>query len=942
MSGSFSQVGRVPVAFRGVLRGSGEARRLIGRQREQALLDSVLTDARGGESTVLVVHGDPGAGKTVLLEYAIEAARGFRVIRTSGAEGETDLDYAALQVLCSPILEFAKRLPRPQREALDVAFGTSAGRAPNPLLVGLATLSLVWAAADQQPLVLVVDDAHWLDEASATALAFVARRLLAEPIALIFATRDVGRDLGAFPSLFVGPLSRTDALALLESVLPARLDQSVLERMVAEAAGNPLALVELPRALTNDQLAGGFGLPAALPLSARIEHSFQRRLAALPRDTQRLLLVAAAEPLGDPALLWTAARQLGIREEAAQIAESEGLLTLAGAVTFRHPLVRSAVYRSADPNERRQVHGALADATDPEVAPDRRAWHRAQATLVPDEEVAAELERSAASAQARGGSAAAATFLERSVDLTTDPARRSDRALRAAEAKRVAGALNSALGLAAVAESGPLDDVQRAQLDVLRGRVAFAGSRGSDAAPLMLKAASRLQSVDVGLSREAYLDALTAALFAGRLAVDATSQAVAEAALAAPRSGEPARASELLLEGLALLITNSYMSGTEALKQAMIAFRSDDAPAEELLRWGWVAGSSAGVMWDHDSWDAVTARQEQLARDLGALTILPFTLSIRAGMCLYAGKCAEASFLVDQAQEVAAASDNLRFRNGSLLVAVFRGDEPDARKLVDAITRDSTERGEGAAFATAFWATAFLCNALCQYEEAFSAATDALENPNDFVYSGWSMVELIESASRTGRAEEAKPALETLIERTDASGTDWALAVQARSRALLADSEDSEALYREAIERLVPTRVQFEVARSRLLYGEWLRRRRRHRDARDQLRRSYELFVDFGMDAFANRTAAELRATGEPLLKHSVDTRLGLTPQEARIATLAAQGSTNPEIAEQMFISSATVEYHLWKVYRKLGIKSRTQIANKLFHSERPTRTKDS
>jgi DNA-binding CsgD family transcriptional regulator len=925
-----------------MLRRSGEARRLIGRQREEALLDSVLADAQRGDSSVLVVHGDPGVGKTVLLEYAIEAATGFRVIRTSGVEGEADLDYAALQVLCSPILEFAKRLPGPQREALDVAFGMSAGPAPGPLLVGLATLSLMWEAADQQPLMFVVDDAHWLDEASATALAFVARRLLAEPIALIFATRDVASDLGRFPSLLVGPLSSRDAVALLESVLPARLDQSVLERMVAETAGNPLALVELPRGLTNDQLAGGFGPPAALPLSARIEQSFKRRLSGLPRDTQRFLLVAAAEPLGDPALLWTAARQLGISEEAAQTAESEGLLTLAGAVTFRHPLVRSAVYGSADPNERREVHGALADATDPEVAPDRRAWHRAQATLMPDEDVAADLERSAAAAQARGGFAAAAAFLERSVALTMEPARRSDRALRAAESKRVAGALNSALELAAVAESGPLDDFQRAQLDVLRGRVAFADSRGNRAAPLMLKAASLLEHVDLRLARETYLDALTAALFAGRLAADATSQAVARAALAAPRSDEPARASELLLEGLALLITNSHKAGTAALKQAMIAFRSDDAPAQELLRWGWVAGSSAGVMWDHDSWDAVSARQEQLARDLGALTILPFTLSIRAGMCLYAGRCAEASSLVDQAQDVAAASDNLRFRNGSLLVAVFRGDEPKTRDLVEAITKDSTERGEGAAFATASWATAFLCNALGRYEEAFSAASDALKDPNDFVYSGWATVEFIESASRTGKAEEAKPALNKLIERTDASGTDWALATQARSRALLADTEEAEDLYREAIERLAPTSVRFEVARTRLLYGEWLRRQRRQRDARDQLRRAHELFVEFGMDGFADRVAAELRATGEPVLKRTVDSRLGLTPQEARIATLAAQGSTNQEIAEQMFISSATVEYHLWKVYRKLGIKSRIQIANKLLHSERRTRTTDS
>ena len=538
-----------------------------------------------------------------------------------------------------------------------------------------------------------------------------------------------------------------------------------------------------------------------------------------------------------------------------------------------------------------------------------------------------------------GGFAAAAAFLERSVALTMEPARRSDRALRAAEAKRVAGALNSALGLAAIAESGPLDEVQRAQLDVLRGRVAFAGNRGNDAAPLMLKAASRLEHVDLRLARETYLDALTAALFAGRLAGDASAQVVARAALAAPRSDEPVQASELLLEGLALLTTDSYQSGTAVLKRAMIAFRSEDVPVQDLLRWGWVAGSAAGVMWDYDSWDALTARQEQLARDLGALSLLPITLNIRAGPCLFAGRVAEAEFLVDQAQNVAAASESQRFRNASLLVSVFRGEEPEARKIIDAITKDSAERGEGLALAVASCATALLCNVLGQYENAFSAAMEALKDPNDLVYSGWAAAELIEAASRTGKSEQAKPVLEQLMERTEASGTDWALATHARSRALFADNEEAEALYLEAIERLVPTRLRFEVARTRLLYGEWLRRQRRQRDARDQLRGAHELFLEFGMNGFADRAAAELRATGEPVQKREVDSRLGLTPQEARIATLAAQGSSNQAIAEQMFISSATVEYHLWKVYRKLEIKSRTQIANKLLQPDRRIRT---
>ncbi len=610
--------------------------------------------------------------------------------------------------------------------------------------------------------------------------------------------------------------------------------------------------------------------------------------------------------------------------------ESEGLLTLDGAVVFRHPLVRSAVYGAAEPSERREVHRALADATDPQADPDRRAWHRAQAAVVPDEEVATELERSATRAQARGGYAAAAAFLEQSVALTMDPARRADRALRAAETKRLAGALDSALGLAAVAERGPLDDLRRAQLDVLLGRIAFAGNRGNDASPLMLKAASRLEQVDLKLARETYLDALTAALFAGRLAVDASAQVVARAARAAPRSDEPVRASGLLLEGLVLLITDGYKSGTSLLKRAMSAFRADDVGVEERLRWSWLAGGAAGLIWDHETWDVLTAREEQLARDVGALTVLPITLSSRAGLYLFAGDVAEAAFLVDQVQVVTDASDNQRLPNAALAVAAFRGEEHEARRLNEATAKDSLARGEGLALAVALWATAVLCNGLGQYEEAFRAAMEALKDPNDLWYSGWARVELVEAASRTGKSEQAKPALEHLVESTDESGTDWALAVQARCRALLSDTEEAETLYREAIERLLPTRLRLDLARTRLLYGEWLRRQRRRRDARDQLRRAHDLFLEFGMSGFAGRAAAELLATGERVRKRTVDTRGDLTPQEAQISALAAQGATNQEIAGQMFISPSTVEYHLHKAFRKLGVRSRTELARRM------------
>jgi DNA-binding CsgD family transcriptional regulator len=906
-----------------------QTERLLGRQRQQAVFERLLEAAREGHGGVLVVHGDPGVGKTALLEYALETANDFRVVRTSGAEGELELDYAALQQLCSPLLALIERLPDPQRDALDVAFGLSAGQAPSPFLVGLAVLGLLSEAAEQQPLLCMIDDAQWLDDASGAALAFVARRLLAERIALTFATRDVGSRLLRFPQLRVDPLGRRDARALLESILPARLDESVLERIVAETGGNPLALLELPRGLTPGQLAGGFDLPAALPLSAGIEESFRRRLARLPRDARRLLLLAAAEPVGDPALLWRAAHQLGIPETTTAAVESEGLLRLDGEVAFRHPLVRSAVYGAAEPSERRVVHRALADATDPQIDPDRRAWHRAQAASVPDEGVAAELEQSAARAQARGGFAAAAAFLERSVALTIDPTRRANRALRAAEAKRTTGALDSALGLAAVAERGPLDDLQRAQLDVLLGRIAFAGNRGNDASPLMLKAASRLERVDERLALETYLDALIAALFAGRLAVDANAYVVATAARAAPRSGEPPRASELLLDGLALLITDGYASGTAVLKQAISAFRDGDVGPDERLRWSWAAGASAGLVWDHESWDVLTARAEQFARQVGALTVLPITLSTRAGVRVLTGDVAGAGFLVDQVQVVTDASDNQRLPNAALFVAAFRGEESDARQLIEAVTKDSLARGEGLAVAVASWATAVLCNGLGKYEDALRAASEALEDPNDLLYSGWATVELIEAASRTGRTERTKPALEQFVERTDASGSDWALATQARCRAVLSGVDNAEALYREAIERLLPTRLRLDLARARLLYGEWLRRQSRRLDARNELRTAYEMFTDFGMNAFAERARIELQATGEHARKRSVDTLGQLTPQEEQIARLAAQGDTNREIAAQLFISTSTVEYHLRKAFRKLGVKSRTQLARR-------------
>ena len=880
---------------------------LVGRRAEREAIGRLLEAARAGYGGVLVVHGEPGVGKTALLEYAVETARSFRVARAVGVEGEMDLPYASLQQLSSPSLELRERLPDPQREALAVAFGLSAGDPPNPYLVGLAVLGLLTEAAEQQPVLWLVDDAQWLDRASAQALAFVARRLMAERIALVFATREVGAPLARLPELHVGPLGYRDARTLLEAVLPGPVDDQVLQRLIAEAHGNPLALLEMPRGFTPTQLAGGFGLPGALPVSEQMVNSFTRRLMALPADAQRLLLVAAADPTGDLALVWRAARLLGIPGAAAEAVEAEGLLALEARVTFRHPLIRSAVYQSAATDRRSEVHLALAEATDPDTDPDRRAWHRALAASAPDEEIADELERSAARARARGGIAAAAAFLERSSMLTLDPPRRASRALAAAQATQQAGALDQAERLLANADAGPLDALERAQVDVLRAQI-VAVNRGRDAPALLLAAAKRLEVLDIGLARQIHLDALTAALFAGRLGGTSDARQVAISARAVPPSPGPSRGADLLLDGLAALIIDGSSVGTPIVRTAIKAFARDRIGTEEGLRWLWLAGRAAAFIWDYDSWDSLTRRQIRLARDLGALAHLPLALSTHIGVQLFAGDTRAAA---------------------SLVLAAFRGLDEETTRLVRGSVADFHARGEGMGLTVSQWVTAVLANGRARYEEAYAAASEATADPHELFFSTFATVELIEAASRTGRSERAAEALEVLSESTQASGTPWAIAVEARSRALVTPDEAAEALFREAIARLQPTRLRLDLARTHLLYGEWLRRERRRLDARTELRLAYDLFSDFGMEAFAERARVELQATGERARKRTVDTLDQLTPQEEQISRLAGHGHTNREIAAQLFISPSTVEYHLRKAFRKLDVTSRTQLGNR-------------
>jgi DNA-binding CsgD family transcriptional regulator len=897
---------------------------LLDRLPERAGLSQLLDAARAGRSGVLVVRGEPGVGKTALLECAIESEAGLRVARVAGVESEMELAFAALQQLCAPMLDKLECLPDPQRDALGVAFGLKTGQAPDRFLVGLAVLSLLSEVAEQQPLLCVIDDAQWLDRASAQALAFVARRLLADPVALVFATREPGEEFRGLPELLVEGLRYGDAQELLSSAFRGPLDERVRDRIIAETRGNPLALLELRDVPGVPGVPGATGLPDLPGLPGRIVDSFRQRVKVLPAATRRLMLVAAAEPAGEPALVWKAAERLVIGAEALAPAADAGLLVIGDRVTFRHPLVRQAVYRAASPQERRAAHQALADATDPQADPDRRAWHRAQATLGPDEEVASELERSASRAQARGGLAAAAAFLDRSAALTLDPARRAERALAAAQAKYQAGAFDAALGLLATAEAGPPDQLRRARADRLRGQIAFESSRGSDAPPLLLKAARQFEPLDSRLARETYLDALAAGIFASRLALGGGMREAAEAARAAPPPRGPARGPDLLLDGLALLICEGYPAGVPVLRQAVSAFRGTDISREEGLRWLWLACHAAQIVWDYASWDVLSDRQVKFARDAGALIALPIAFITRAGVFLFAGEFTEAASMVAQAESVTEATGSNIAPYGALPLAVFRGREAQAAHLIQAVTDDAGRRGEGQWLSFVDWATAVLCNSLGRYEEALAAAQRASEEVR---FASWAFVELIEAAVRSAVPERAADALQRLSGIARACGTDWALGAEARSRALVSDGAAAENLYREAIDRLGRAGLRVDLARAHLLYGEWLRRQRRRRDGRDQLGSAYEIFDSIGAAAFAERARTELRAAGGHARERTVEARDALTAQEALIARLAGEGASNPEIAAQLFISRATVAYHLRKVFTKLGISSRNQLA---------------
>jgi DNA-binding CsgD family transcriptional regulator len=897
---------------------------LLGRQSECETLDQLLIDVISGRSRVMVLRGDAGVGKSALLEYLSHRVGDWRIATAVGVESEMELAYSGLHQLCGPMLDHLDRLPDPQREALATVFGMIASPAPDRFLVGLASLTLFAEVAEEQPLVCIVDDAHWLDRASAQILGFVARRLFAERIALLCAARTgIGDEvLDGLPELCIDGLGDSDARALLLENVYGPLDAAVCDQIVTESHGNPLALLEFPRTWNVANLAGGFGLPETHPVVTKLEHSYIRRIRLLPPETQLLVVAAAAEPLGDPILLHRAAETLGTDMAAVDPAVDAGLLRVGVRIEFAHPLVRSAAYHSAAAEDLHSVHRALADATDLETDPDRRAWHRARAAPGPGEEVAAELERSAARAQARGGVAAAAAFLQRAVALTVDPRLRAERALAAAEVSLQAGAFDAALGLLTTADAGALDGSQHARLDLIRGHVAWASGLGSEAPPLLLSAGRRLEALDAELARQTYMTGWFAAVQAGPTP-EGEIQEICRAILALPRPVVP-RPHHMLLDGLAVLTTEGFAAATAMLQRAVKVL--PDMSDGEVLRWGIAASAATAAIWDQEGLLAISSRLVKLVRQTGALAELPLHLYSLGVATTWIGDLTGAAAIAAETDSIAAAIGS-HFPPFTLLrLRSLQGREAESSAFIAGVIRQTAASGEQTSAIPAHWASAVLYNGLARYAEATSAARQAGSNPLDPWITTWVLPELVEAAAREGNAELARDALKRLAETTQPCRTDFALGIEARSRALLSDRAAADGLYREAIDRLGRTRIRPELARGHLLYGEWLRREGRRLDARKQLRLAYDMFVAIGMEAFADRTRRELVATGEKARKRRDQKRNQLTPQEEQIARLARDGFSNPEIGTQLFLSARTVEWHLSKVFTKFGISSRREL----------------
>ncbi|MEV5572058.1 LuxR family transcriptional regulator [Spirillospora sp. NPDC052269] len=906
---------------------------LRGRHAESAELHALVDRAREGRSGALVLSGAAGIGKTALLDRMVARSRagaGLRIERIVASESEMELAYAGLQQLCGHMMGSAESLPAPQREAIEAAFGLREAPAPSLFLVGLAVLGLLTEAADGRALLCVVDDAQWLDEASARAVAFAARRLDAEGIAIVLGMRTVGEVFAGLPRLVVEGLGRDDALELLRLSAPGGLDRRVRDQLIAESRGNPLALRELPRALSPAEIAGGFSLTGSMPLENRIEQSLVAQLESLPESTRLLLLLAAAEPTGDAALLWRASAALGLGAEDFDAAEDADALTVGTRVGFRHPLVRSAVYRAASPDDRRRVHAALADATGVDQDPDRWAWHRANATLRPDEEVAAALERSAERARTRGGAAAAGAFLERAAELTPASACRVRRLIAAAEAKHDAGAPPAALRLLDATAGHHLTPLQKALVTRLRARAEYALRRDSSGAPALLAAAQGLEGLDPVLARDTYIEALAAAIYGGRLGDAEQLTTVANAILAATDGTEDSargsdRARDLILRGQALLAAKGQEAALDTLRRAQRAFL-DQTPDARELHWMWFASRAAQDLWDARGLRALADRQVELARAGGVVTVLPIALSLLMVAQTVDGELDAAEASCDEIDAIKDVTGNPLPQYGRMFLAAYRGQAETAERWAARIRPDAQARGEGYGLSAINFGEAILYNGLGRFAEAVACARRELPYTRELNHAMRALLELVEAASHTGEKDLAEQAFEQLAEVTRPVGTNWALAVLAMAKAQVRDGAEAEELYREAITRFERERITIMVGRCRLLYGEELRRRGRRAEAAEHLRVAHEVLRSCGLNSFAGRAARELGEIGEATGARKRGSAARLTDQEVNVARLAREGFTNRDIGARLFISARTAEYHLGKVFTKLGIKGRAEL----------------
>ncbi|MEU8225250.1 AAA family ATPase [Kribbella sp. NPDC048915] len=899
---------------------------LLGRDRELSQLLTLVRHAHAGRSGTLVVTGTAGIGKTALLDrLATLVAGDMRVVRMVAAESEMELTYAGLQLLCGPLMPSAEGLSAPQLEALDAAFGLRGSEAPNPLVLSLAVRNLLERAAGAGSLLCIIDDAQWLDNVSARTIASVARRLSDERIALVMASRRQAPPLDDLPHLTVTGLADHHARALLRGALAGAIDERVADQLIVESSGNPLALRELPRSLSPSDLAGGFALASSIPLESRIEQSLLAQLATIPAATHTLLLLAAADPTGDTGLLWRAGAILGLGPEHLDHAQQVDALVVSGRVSFRHPLIRSAIYRSASPAERRAVHAALADATYEERDPDRRAWHRASATVLPDEDVADGLVRSADRARTRGGMAASAAFLERAAELTPDPEVRADRVLAAAESKLDAGAATDALRLVNTIRDLSTSR-QEAMVDHLRARAEYALRRDRSAPRRLLRAAQALEPYNPQLARDTYLLALTAATYAGRLGEPGAAKEIAAAVLAATDDDRLPSAGDLILRGQALLCGEGPAAARSTVRQAIDAFRTAPAGAGELQRM-WVGGRAAQDVWDADGLRALAERQVEVARSTGVLTVLPMALNLLMVVRTFDGDLDEAERICDDIDAILLITGHSLPPYGRAFLAAYRGRVEEVELRAAELRADAQARGEGYGLTVANLAEALVYNGAGRYEEAVASARGELPYAHELGHAMRTLLELIEAATRTGEKALAEVAYEQLTLVTPPRGeSDWSDAFMALAQAQLCDGDEAARLYQRAIELFGLIRVPMLRGRGQLLYGEMLRRQGRRIEARDQLRAAFDVLTKCGMAGFADRARRELNATGERVRPRTVTTTEELTDQELAIAQLARDGLTNREIGARLFISAHTVDWHLRKVFTKLAIKSRKEL----------------